>query len=135
MADVFTKEKRSWIMSRIRSKDTKVENSLAKKLRESCIPFKRYPKILGNPDFIVGKKTLIFVDGCFWHGCPRHYIEPKSKKKFWIKKIKNNISRDTKVRKELRKMGYKVIRLWEHQIENSVMRCIKRVDKSYKQNG
>ena len=130
MADVFTKKKRSWVMSRIRSKNTKMENLLAEELKKAKIKFKRYPKIYGNPDFLINKNIVVFVDGCFWHKCPIHYKEPKIRKKFWIPKIRQNVKRDEKVNKKLKEEGYKVIRFWEHEIEKNIGKCIKRIQNN-----
>lgn len=127
MSDVFTKKKRSWIMSRIKSKNTKIENTFAKKLRKLNIKFIRHPKIYGNPDFLIGNTLVIFIDGCFWHKCPYHYKEPKSKKKFWVQKIESNVERDRNVTKNLRKDGYKVLRFWEHKIEKQSEKCIRDI--------
>ncbi len=88
MTDVFTKEKRSWVMSRIRSRNTKLENELAEMLKKHRVKFRRYPKIIGNPDFLIGKKTIVFIDGCFWHKCPKHYKDPKSKKNLGFLKLR-----------------------------------------------
>jgi len=129
MTDVFTKEKRSWIMSRIRSKDTKIENLLAKEMRKAKIKFKRYPKIYGSPDFLVKNSNMVvFVDGCFWHKCPIHYREPKSKKEFWIPKIKENVERDKEVNKKLRKEGYRIIRFWEHEVNKNIKSVVSKVN-------
>jgi len=125
MTDVFTKEKRSWVMSRIRSKNTKMENLLAKEMRKAGIKFKRYPKIYGSPDFLTNKNVTVFIDGCFWHKCPIHYREPKTKKKFWVSKIESNVMRDKKVNENLKKQGYKVIRVWEHDVKKNIDKCIK----------
>jgi DNA mismatch endonuclease (patch repair protein) len=130
MTDVFTKEKRSWVMSRIRSKNTKVEKILCKKMRSRRIKFVQHPKLIGHPDFLVSKNIVVFVDGCFWHGCPKHYIEPKTRKSFWKEKIAGNMKRDKLAKWDLRRLGYKVIRLWEHQIENSADKCIERIIKN-----
>jgi DNA mismatch endonuclease (patch repair protein) len=125
MTDVFTKKKRSWVMSRIKNKNTKIENLLASKMSENDIGFKRYPKIFGNPDFMIkNSKIVIFIDGCFWHKCPIHYREPRTKKEFWLPKIKKNVKRDKEVNKHLKKEGYHVIRFWEHDIEKNSDKCI-----------
>lgn len=128
MTDVFTKEKRSWVMSRIRGKNTKIEKLFEKKLKENRIKFKKYPKILkkGNPDFLIGK-IAVFIDGCFWHKCPLHYRAPKSRKKYWLYKIQQNVKRDKEVNKQLRKTGYKVVRFWEHDISKNPDTCIRKV--------
>ena len=126
MVDIFSKEKRSWVMSRIKSKNTKMENLLARKMKQHHIKFKRYPKIYGNPDFSIGK-VVIFIDGCFWHKCPEHYKEPASRKKFWVNKIRNNIKRDQKVTRTLRKNGYHVIRFWEHDVKRNPDKLMRRI--------
>ena len=130
MVDVFTKEKRSWVMSRIKGKGTKIEKLFERELRKNKIKFKKYPKILkkGNPDFLIWK-VAIFIDGCFWHGCPKHYRSPKSKKGYWIPKIEDNMKRDIEVNKNLRKMGYKVVRFWEHDARRNPDKLVNRVRK------
>ena len=75
MADIFTPEKRSWVMSRIRSKDTKIEKKTASMLRKNKIRYRKHPKLFGSPDFVVEKKVLVFCDGDFWHG----YLYSKKK--------------------------------------------------------
>ena len=117
MTDVFTKEKRSWVMSRIKSTETKIEKRLETVLKKNNVRFKKYPQIFGKPDFLVNNKIVIFVDGCFWHKCPKHYNKPKTRGKFWISKIQSNVKRDKKVLHKLRKEGYTVLRFWEHDIE------------------
>lgn len=126
MADVFTPEKRSWVMSRIRGKHTKIERKMKKILDTSGIKSKQHPKIFGNPDFLVEKKVLIFCDGDFWHG---HDYENKKKlsKKFWRQKIEGNMRRDRMVSRRLRREGFSVIRLWEHDIEKNPDMCLRRI--------
>ena len=68
MADIFTPEKRSWVMSRIRSKNTGIERMMCSLFRKKSLHYRRYPKVFGNPDFIVEKSVLVFCDGDFWHG-------------------------------------------------------------------
>lgn len=128
MVDVFTKEKRSWVMGRIRSTNTKMENLLEKKLLENRIDFEKYPKVLGKPDFLLkDKKVVVFVDGCFWHKCPTCYRPPKTRKSFWLPKIRKNVKRDKEVTEKLKEEGYTVVRLWEHQVENDVDGCLKLI--------
>jgi len=129
MTDIFTKKKRSWVMSRIRSKNTKMENTLAIEMKKAGIKFKRYPKIYGSPDFIANRNTLIFIDGCFWHRCPKHYTEPKSRKGFWVEKLGKNVERDKEVTRKLRKMGYNVVRIWEHEMEKRPEHVVKMLVK------
>jgi len=135
MTDVFTKEKRSWVMSRIRSKDTKMENILASKMKENGINFERYPKIFGKPDFLIKNSNIVvFVDGCFWHKCSKCYKEPKTRKEFWIPKIEENVRRDKEVNKRLKKEGYHIIRFWEHEVEKNVEKCVKIIKGLLKSN-
>ena len=116
MADVFSKETRSQIMSKIKGKNTKPELMLKEFLKGTYLRYQ--PNIYGKPDFgLKNRKIAIFVDGCFWHKCPKCYKAPSSNKKFWKKKIERNIRRDKKVNRILRKEGFKVIRIWEHDIK------------------
>ena len=103
-------------MSRIRSARTKPELALKKGLGK--IGFAYQPKITGSPDFANKKtKTAIFVDGCFWHKCPKCFREPETRKDFWLFKIERNVQRDKEVNRELRRDVWKVIRIWEHDIK------------------
>ncbi len=116
MADVHTKKQRSYNMSMIRGKKTKPELLFKKALYGSGFSYQ--PKLFGNPDFINRKNRIaVFVDGCFWHKCPKHYIPPKQNVEFWKKKIDDNIKRDKKVTDELKEKGWKVIRIWECKIK------------------
>lgn len=114
--DTVSKAVRSRIMSRIRGKDTKPELLFAKYLRSRGIKYRRNVRIQGHRvDFrLVGTKTVVFVHGCFWHGCARCYRRPKSNKKFWIEKITNNRKRDTRICARLRKAGWTPLIFWEH---------------------
>jgi len=119
MADVFTPEKRSLVMSRIRgtaNKDTELR--LMQIFRVAGINgWRRSSKLLGKPDFVFPKlKTAVFVDGCFWHGCPKHATWPKTRAAFWLAKITGNKARDRKVNRLLRAKGWTVIRVWEHEL-------------------
>ena len=126
MADIFTPEKRSWVMSRIRSKDTKIEKKTASMLRKNKIRYRRFPKVFGSPDFVVEKKVLVFCDGDFWHGY-QYGRKKKPPKKFWRDKIERNMKRDRKVTRKLRSDGWSVVRLWEHDIEMSPEKCVGKI--------
>ena len=129
MTDIFTPEKRSWVMSRIRSRDTKIEKSMASLLRKNKIRYRRFPRVFGSPDFVVEKKVLVFCDGDFWHGYG-YGKKKKPRKKFWRDKIERNMVRDRKVTRKLRADGWSVVRLWEHDIEKRPQSCIGRIRKS-----
>jgi DNA mismatch endonuclease (patch repair protein) len=116
MPDNLSREKRSRIMSTIRGKNTKSELALKEVL--TSLHFTYQPKgIYGNPDFANRKeKVAIFIDGCFWHGCRKHFKLPTSNEEFWRKKIERNIRRDREVTRSLRRDGWRVIRVWEHDL-------------------
>lgn len=131
MADRHTKEQRSYNMSRIPSVNTKPEIMLKNVLKGTYLRFQ--PKIYGKPDFgNKSRKIVVFIDGCFWHKCPKCYIEPKSNRKFWITKIKRNVKRDRIITKELRKQGYNVIRVWEHQAKKDISKCAEKIHRETK---
>jgi DNA mismatch endonuclease, patch repair protein len=120
MADVFTKTQRSLIMGRIRGRDNATtELRVAGLLRAAKISgWRRHSLIFGKPDFVFRTaKVALFVDGCFWHGCPRCYYVPKSSAAFWKAKVQRNMLRDRKVSRQLRKNGWKVTRVWECRLE------------------
>lgn len=119
--DGLTPEHRSWNMSRIRSKDTKIEVKVRQYLFSKGFRFrkndKRYP---GKPDVVLPKyKTVIFVNGCFWHmhkGCKQGRL-PKSNVDFWKEKMERNAANDVLHEEQLRSMGWNVIVLWECELK------------------
>ena len=105
-------------MASIKSSKTKPELALKKALRG--LGYSYQPKLQGHPDFANKKeRKAIFVHGCFWHKCPKHYLAPKSNKEYWIPKLKRNVERDKENRKTLESKGYKVIIIWEHEINGA----------------
>jgi len=127
MPDIFSPKKRSWIMSRIRGKNTKIDIRMKRILSKKKIKFEMYPKMYGNPDFAIKRKKIaIFCDGDFWHG---YNYEQKKKmpKKFWRDKIEGNIRRDRRVSRKLRSDGWSVLRFWEHDIERRPDFCRKKI--------
>ena len=123
--DTRTKKQRSYNMSRIHSTNTKIEITLKKLLNGNYLRYQ--PKLYGNPDFGSKKyKLVVFIDGCFWHKCPKCYTEPKSNRKFWIAKINGNAKRDRFINKEIKK-DYKLLRFWEHQIKKNPKVCADKI--------
>jgi DNA mismatch endonuclease, patch repair protein len=119
MPDVFTKAKRSEVMSRIRGKGNKdTELALIRIFRaQHIIGWRRHQKVFGKPDFVFPKlRIAVFVDGCFWHACPKHATKPRNNAAFWRKKLAANQARDRLVTRTLRRMGWKVVRIWEHEL-------------------
>lgn len=96
------------------------EEKLAKVLRVSKVAgWRRHYPVLGRPDFAFPKaKLAVFVDGCFWHGCPRCYRAPATNRRFWRAKYEYNVERDRRISRALRKSGWKVQRFWEHELAN-----------------
>jgi DNA mismatch endonuclease, patch repair protein len=88
----------------------------------------RVDTIVGRPDFFFGSERLaVFVDGCFWHGCPKCGHVPKSNRRYWIEKLSRNRDRDARVRRILRAKGIKVLRFWECELRRKPIRCVQRV--------
>lgn len=111
---------RSRMMSRIRGRGNKeTEEALAKLLRQHRIKgWRRHQPVFGKPDFIFQKSRLaVFVDGCFWHGCPKHGTKPKSNRPYWRQKLSRNRSRDRLVNQTLRQTGWRVFRIWQHELK------------------
>lgn len=124
MADIFTRKKRSWLMSQVRSRGNKsTEIKFAKLLRkQGIVGWRRNQKVLGNPDFVFPKsRVAVFIDGCFWHGCPKHGEIPATNQSFWKKKIEQNAARDRLVSDKLRRHGWHVYRFWEHDLDGRLI--------------
>lgn len=125
MTDVLTESQRSFCMAQIKGKNTKPEIVLRKALWSKGYRYRLKSKLAGKPDIVFPqRKIAIFVDGCFWHKCPEHYIAPKQNSDFWEKKISGNVKRDQKVNRQLERSGWTVIRVWEHEIKSSLESCI-----------
>jgi DNA mismatch endonuclease (patch repair protein) len=158
MADVFTQEKRSQVMSRIRSrgnKDTELalsslfrrhgisrwrrhqQLSVRSRRDQSAPASKRTSlwrdgadsrlRLRVRPDFVFPKLRLaVFVDGCFWHACPLHATKPRHNAAFWRKKLAANKARDRMVNRTLRAQGWRVLRIWEHELPKHGVRSAER---------
>ena len=116
MADIHSEEKRSYNMSRIRGRDTKPELKLKDFFEKKNFIYQadKY----GKPDFInYRKKIVVFIDGCFWHKCPRCFKLPETNKEFWKNKINNNVRRDKEVTLNYKNSGWKVVRIWTHDLK------------------
>ena len=116
MADVFTPAKRSAVMALIRSRGNRAtELCLIALMREHDLTgWRRNAPVFGKPDFVFRRERVaVFVDGCFWHGCPRHATTPSTNGTFWKAKLARNAARDREVTRSLRKDGWTVLRIWE----------------------
>jgi len=110
---------RARIMSSIRSKgNATTELALAHLLRKNGLHgWRRHYPILGRPDFVFPRERVaVFVDGCFWHACPRCYLPPARNTAFWANKASSNRARDRRVSRKLRGLGWSVLRVWEHEL-------------------
>lgn len=128
--DVFSKEKRSRIMRSIKSTNTSIEMLFRKALwRAGVRGWRLHPKnVIGRPDITFHRKQVaVFIDGCFWHGCPSCYKRPKSNQGYWDTKILSNTSRDRSVTNYLVEEGWTVLRFWEHDIRKDKELCVQKV--------
>jgi len=147
VSDVFDAAKRSQVMSRIRGRgNLSTELRLVAAFREHRIvgwrrhvlmrprvasvdsrPVSLQQRISVRPDFMFRhQRVVVFVDGCFWHGCPKHFNIPVSNVEFWTKKLTGNVRRDARATTTLQAAGWKVLRVWEHEMAH-VEVVIKRV--------
>lgn len=132
MPDVFSKAKRSQVMSRIRGRGNKnTELLLVRVFRaEGIIGWRRHSALFGSPDFTFRKHRLVvFVDGCFWHCCPKHATAPKNNADYWRKKLDRNVERDRLVNRTLRKAGWHVLRIWEHDLPRRADYWVRRIKR------
>ena len=114
-------------MSRIRGTNTKIDLRMNEMLENSRYRYEMYPKMFGNPDFILPRKRIaIFCDGDFWHGY-KYHGKKRLAKKFWRDKIERNMRRDIIVSRRLRYDGWSVLRFWEHDIEKNPEKCMRKI--------
>lgn len=106
-------------MARVGSKDTRPEMRLRKELWRRGLRYRIHYSVAGvKPDMVfLGPMVAVFVDGCFWHGCPIHYAPPRTRKAFWAAKLLTNVERDLRQYQQLVEAGWRVLRFWEHEIE------------------
>ncbi len=115
-------------MARVRSRDTGLELRLRKSLWRAGLRYRLRPRLPGTPDLsFAAARVAVFVDGCFWHGCPAHYSRPATNVDFWNAKLERNRARDLRVDDELRALGWTVCRVWEHELVRNLSDVIDRV--------
>jgi DNA mismatch endonuclease, patch repair protein len=134
MADVFTPQRRAEIMRRVRSTgNASTEQRLVRLLRAHGITgWRRAAPLVGSPDFVWRlKKLAVLVDGCFWHGCRFHGHTPRSRVAYWRSKLARNKSRDRLVTRALRQRGWRVLRIWEHELQRkNEARLLQRIQRA-----
>jgi len=126
VTDVFSEAKRSYVMSRVSSKDTKPEKIVRSYLHRVGLRFRLHgPGLPGKPDLVLAKyRTVVFVHGCFWHrhkGCKRA-TTPKTRKEFWMEKFEKNKARDRRNSRQLKENGWHVIVIWACELEGNLKR-------------
>jgi DNA mismatch endonuclease (patch repair protein) len=134
--DTLTPEQRRFCMQRIKGRNTSPEVSLRSALWRLGLRFRIGHRLVGTPDIVFPAARLaVFVDGCFWHGCKRHSHVPKSNVEYWARKFHRNKKRDARVNRKLKRQGWRVLRVWEHDVTSELeilSRSIKKALKSYK---
>ena len=121
-------------MSAVRSRGNKTTEVILRLAlaRAGIVGWKMHPTwLVGTPDFYFHKEKLaVFVDGCFWHGCPKCGHVPSVNNAYWRKKISRNRERDAAKTRELRKAGIIVIRFWEHELKANLSKCVNRIQRT-----
>jgi DNA mismatch endonuclease (patch repair protein) len=115
-------------MSRIRGSETTPERRLREALSTAGMQFTDDRAPVGRPDLVdAARRVAVFVDGCFWHGCPDHYVRPRSREDFWSAKLTGNVARDRRQTAELVALGWTVVRVWECDVNERLPDCVERV--------
>lgn len=128
--DTFSKEKRSAIMRAVKGADTSLERLFTRALRSAKAKGWRLQQrtVSGVPDFVFRiERVAVFVDGCFWHRCPRCSTIPKSNRAYWHRKLDRNERRDKRIRRKLRAEGWSIFRIWEHRLRSNPSFQVHRV--------
>lgn len=115
-------------MARVRSRNTAPETLLRKALWARGLRYRLHPGLPGTPDVsFPGAKVAVFVDGCFWHGCPEHYTAPVRNAEFWAGKLRRNLDRDARVDTELAERGWVSVRIWEHEVSRDLQAAVAKI--------
>ncbi len=126
--DTVTPKKRSEVMRAVKSSDTKIEVAVRSALWKRGLRFMKKSSLPGKPDIVFkGAKTVVFIDSCFWHGCPEHCRMPKTNRDYWEAKIQRNRARDSEIIRKYQSMEWSAIRIWEHELKANFEKCIERM--------
>lgn len=134
--DKLSPAQRSALMSRVRGRNTSPEIKLRSAMWQIGIRF-RLGQRIGRirPDIVFkGARLAIFVDGCFWHSCPAHKSRPQSNQYFWDEKLARNLARDSKTTADLERVGWTVMRFWEHEVEGDAAACALKIADALEQS-
>jgi DNA mismatch endonuclease, patch repair protein len=129
----LTLEQKCTMMSRFRKTNSGPELTLRRALERNGLTYQAYPKLPGSPDLVLSRaRVAIFVQGCFWHGCPEHYRAPRSRRGYWSAKLAGNKSRDRAAARRLRKMGWHVVTAWECTLKKDPGVVLARIARATK---
>lgn len=135
--DKIDKKARSEVMSKVRSKNTRLELTFFDLLINSGLSsFSTHvEKLPGKPDIVFdAEKVIVFLDSCYWHGCPKHLRMPATNIEYWQNKIKKNKIRDRRYTAELKKNGWLIVRVWEHELKTP-QKVVKKISRALKKSG
>ena len=111
-----------------RSRDTTPELTLRRLVWHRGLRFRTHTKLPGRPDIVFpAARLVVFIDGCFWHGCAIHGVIPHTRRAFWSRKLTANIERDGATNRRLTAVGWRVLRLWEHEVRSAPAKAAERV--------
>ncbi|PUA34707.1 very short patch repair endonuclease [Paenibacillus elgii] len=129
MVDNVSKDKRSQTMKAVKSHSTSIENKVMKAIWKRGIRYRKNVKDLkGKPDIAIKKyRCVIFIDSCFWHGCPEHCRIPQTNVEYWLKKISRNKERDRQVNEYYEREEWNILRVWEHEISKDLEKTILKI--------
>jgi DNA mismatch endonuclease (patch repair protein) len=117
-------------MAKVRSRNTGPELALRSTLWRRGFRYRLTPRLPGTPDLcFISERVAVFVDGCFWHGCPLHYTAPVRNADFWKRKLERNVARDAMVNETLTAAGWTVVRIWEHQLTSNLTEVVDQIAK------
>lgn len=127
---LITSAKRSRLMARVRRKGTAPELTLRRALWTRGMRYRLHPKLPGSPDIaFLRAKLAVFIDGCFWHCCPTHGSMPKTNRQFWKAKLERNRARDLSVDRELARLSWLAVRIWEHELRYGCASVTSRIKR------
>lgn len=123
---------RSAQMARIHGENTSPERVLCAALTALGVTFDAHARTpVGRPDVVIpSPRVAVFIDGCFWHGCPTHYVRPRTRTDFWSAKLVENTTRDRNQTRDLEVLGWRVVRVWEHEVFTALADVLERVERA-----
>jgi DNA mismatch endonuclease (patch repair protein) len=129
MPDTVSPEKRSDTMRRVKGKNTSLEMKARRALHRRGLRYRLAYPLPGRPDIVfVRARVAIFIDSCFWHGCPQHLRMPHSNEEYWHAKIARNVDRDNRTNASYKDLEWRLIRLWEHELKENFEACMDAIE-------